>query len=782
MPLSRPPSDVQDVRLTRHTGTNAIDSGSPSTDPGPNAVEPAADVAEVATSDALTATYSRTVFDWSSEAIFVTDAAGTFLDANPAALAMFGRDRDELPRFSVNDLVAPGFDWSAEVNARLVQEGYWEGEVTFRTKEGNVVWTEVQSRGLEGFSGPRYISFVRELAKRNQEEMTQARLAAIIASSADAIIGGTLDGVITDWNQAAERLYGYTAGEAIGQPLEILTPPERAGEIEELLGQVRRRESIPEIETVRRTKSGQLIDVSETISPVRDAAGQVVATSIGARDISARKAVEAKRAATHQNTRQVLERITDGFYALDRDWRFTYINPMAEQILGRHGSELLGKTIWDELGHAAKTPLYATFRQAMTERITTRVEFYDSPLGAWFEARVYPSAAGLSVFFRDVTASKELERRLRASETKYRTLVEQLPAVVYVLAADKRQTPLYFSPRILELTGETPEEALALTKHWLELVHPEDYARVAAEDDRIMASGEPFTMEYRHLRKDGSYVWVRDECVPIRDENGQVVAWQGVLLDVTARVQLEAAKEATRAKSAFLGMMSHELRTPMQSVLGYAALLLGGYRGPLTPEQAEDIGYIQLGAKRMVTLVEQMLDLSRMEADQLQLAAEPVDLAEIVEQVRRDVAPQAAVKSLDLRIDLLPSLPLVIGDPDRLRQIVLNLVDNAVKFTERGAVHITACPTDDGVDVVVIDTGIGIAADALDHIFQEFRQVDSSTSRPYGGAGLGLAIAHKLAEQMGGSITVVSAPQAGSTFTLHLPTTATPGTMSSRTR
>jgi PAS domain S-box-containing protein len=778
MPLSRPPSDAQDDQLKRHPGTNAIDSGLPPTDPSPNTVEPATDLAEAATSDALTATHMRTVFDWSSEAIFVTDADGTFLDANPAALAMLGRDKDELPRFRVNDLVAHGFDWSTEVNARLVQEGFWEGEVTFRTKDGNVVWTEVESRALEGLSGPRYVSFVRELPKRSQAEMTQARLAAMVTSSADAIIGGTLDGTITDWNQAAEQLYGYTAAEAVGQPLEILTPPERAGEIDELLARVRRRESIPEIETVRRTKSGRLIDVSVRISPVPNSAGQIIGTSTVARDISVRKAVEAERAATHQNTREVLARITDGFYALDRDWRFTYLNSMAEQILGRTRREILGKTIWEELDQAAGAPVYAAYKRAMAEGVTTSVEFYDLPLGRWFEARAYPSAGGVSVFFRDVTASKELERRLRASESKYRTLVEQIPAVVYVLAADELQTPLYFSPRIHELTGETPEEALGLTKHWLEQVHPDDYARVSAEDARTTATGEPFRMEYRQLRKDGSYVWVRDECMPVLDESGQVVAWQGVLLDVSARVQLQAAQEATRVKTMILGMMSHELRTPMQSVLGYAALLLGGYRGSLTPEQVEDIGYIQLGANRMMTLVEQMLDLSRMEADQLQLAAEPVDLTEIVEQVRRDIAPQAAVKSLDLRIDLPPSLPLVIGDPDRLRQIVFNLVDNAVKFTERGAVRISACPTEQGVEIVVRDTGIGIAADALDHIFEEFRQVDSSSSRPYGGAGLGLAISHKLAELMGGSISVVSAPQVGSTFTLHLPAATTAGTTS----
>jgi signal transduction histidine kinase len=310
---------------------------------------------------------------------------------------------------------------------------------------------------------------------------------------------------------------------------------------------------------------------------------------------------------------------------------------------------------------------------------------------------------------------------------------------------------------------------MALREHWLELVHPADYARVAAEDERTSATGEPFSMEYRTRRKDGSYVWVRDECVPVHDAAGEVVAWQGVLLDVSARVQLEAAQEANRAKSLFLGMMSHELRTPMQLVLGYAALLLGGHRGSLTSEQVEDIGYIRLGADRMMTVIEQMLDLSQLDAGQLQLAAEPVDLAEIIEEVRQAVASQIAEKGVDLHIELVSALPSALGDARRIRQIVCNLVDNAVKFTETGSVRITACGTENGVDIAVRDTGIGMTEDAMQYVFEAFRQLDSGTSRPYGGAGLGLAIARGLAEQMGGSISVASAPEAGSTFTLHLP-------------
>jgi signal transduction histidine kinase len=172
----------------------------------------------------------------------------------------------------------------------------------------------------------------------------------------------------------------------------------------------------------------------------------------------------------------------------------------------------------------------------------------------------------------------------------------------------------------------------------------------------------------------------------------------------------------------------------------------------------------------MIALINQILDLSRMEAGRLDLAAEPVDLVQVIEQVRQDVAPQAAAKSLVLQIDLPSSLPFVIGDAERLRQVLLNLVGNAVKFTDEGCVRITAVSTSvGGVDVIVSDTGVGIPADAVPFIFDEFRQVESGLTRRHGGAGLGLAIARKLTEQMGGSISVTSDLGLGSTVTLHLP-------------
>ena len=228
------------------------------------------------------------------------------------------------------------------------------------------------------------------------------------------------------------------------------------------------------------------------------------------------------------------------------------------------------------------------------------------------------------------------------------------------------------------------------------------------------------------------------------------------------------AQAATRSKGLFLAMMSHELRTPLQAVLGYTDLLLLGADDTLALEQREDLGHIHDGAIRMMALIDQLLDLSRLEAGRLEMVQALIDLPEVIEQVRQDIAPQAAAKGLELTIDLPPSLPFALGDPNRLRQVLLNLAGNAVKYTHEGGVFISAFLEGDGVTIAVRDTGIGIAAEALPAIFEEFRQVDGSMTRPFGGAGLGLAIAQRLVEQMEGGITVESRLGQGSTFSVHL--------------
>jgi len=295
-------------------------------------------------------------------------------------------------------------------------------------------------------------------------------------------------------------------------------------------------------------------------------------------------------------------------------------------------------------------------------------------------------------------------------------------------------------------------------------------SEVEATIARVLASGGTETIEYT-LELSGDSRDFEARLVPGGPD--EVVA---VVRDVTERNRvdaelreaLEAAYMANQTTRQFLTMMSHELRTPMQAIMGYAELLLAGPANSLTPEQVEDVQTIRRGASRLVDLVKQMLDLSRLEAGHLELKAEAVALPPVIEEVRQGVAPQAVAKGLSLRIDLPEGLPLVVGDEMGLCQVLLNLAGNSVKFTDRGEIRISAERMADEVAVTVSDSGIGIAPDALPHIFDEFRQVHHGTARKYEGAGLGLTIAKRLAERMGGRLSVASQPGSGATFTLHL--------------
>ncbi len=707
-------------------------------------------------------------------------------------------------------------------------------------------------------------------------------------------------------NRALCAMLGYTEEEILEIGSWALTHPEDTAPNLTLMQRALAGEiDSYDIEKRYVHRDGRIVWAHLHGSLVRDHAGAPRYFISQIQDISRRKAAEAVLAETHQGTRQVLERVTDAFYALDREWRFTYINDAAEQIFGRRRADMLGKNVWAEFASALDTPVYDAYQQALAEGTPIEMEFFYPAFDAWYFVSAYPSDEGLSVFFRDVTEQRRLMQDLRASEARYRTLIEYLPAVVYEQANDDRQTSTYFSPQVEKLTGFSMAEILDQPpgESWHDFLHPDDRARVAAEEARSVASGAPFRCEYRLVRRDGGYVWVRDECEPVRDEAGEIVSWQGVLLDITERIQVEqafaaseirfgtafenapigmaltspqfgvlqvnralcdmlghdaeelidtslrglthpddiaanqslidrtlageidsfemakryfhkdghivwallhvslvrddrgapdyfisqtqditaqkhaeaalraaldAAQAASKAKSSFLATMSHELRTPLQAVLGYSEFLLSESGDALTAEQREDIGYIHNGGSRMMSLIAQMLDLSRIEAGALQISRARIDLRAILEEVREDVALQAEGKGLELVIEASPALPTVLGDALRLRQILLNLVGNAVKFTERGTIRVHATDAENGVRLTVQDTGVGIAPDALPHIFEEFRQVDSTLARRHGGAGLGLAISQRLAGLMGSHIEVDSEVGVGSTFSLHL--------------
>ena len=363
-----------------------------------------------------------------------------------------------------------------------------------------------------------------------------------------------------------------------------------------------------------------------------------------------------------------------------------------------------------------------------------------------------------------------------ASEAHYRALTDQAPDAIGTMNMQGVLT--FVSPAVEAITGYSPEELTG--RSLVDLIKPEDLRSVRANLDRLLRagdeSGEP--VEYRLRRKNGSWVWLQANPRVVRDAQGSPVGTVDVVRDISARkamelkleAALETARMATRAKTEFLANMSHELRTPLTGILGYAEVLAGD--PALTESSRRHAERVQAAGSMLLALVNDVLDLSRAEADGLQLHPRRTDLAEVVQASIDMIRPQAQQAALALCVDHVGCHLPVLADAGRLQQVLVNLLGNAVKFTRRGVVttSLRCVPADDVLDVrfSVADTGIGIAADRLPHIFDRFEQADGSISRRFGGAGLGLAISRTLVRAMGGELTAESTPGSGSVFTARL--------------
>ena len=476
-----------------------------------------------------------------------------------------------------------------------------------------------------------------------------------------------------------------------------------------------------------------------------------------------------------------------GMALVARDGRFLQVNPALCAMVGYPESELLALT-FPEITHPDDIETDCELkRQLLAGEISAyQIEKkYLCKSGEVITGRLTVSLVlgpgGEPLYFvaqlQDITQFKASGAALREAEARYRTLVEQIPATVYMDSGDELGRPLYVSPRLEAILGYTAEEWVSEPELWAQRLHPDDRERIVAEIAKANELGRDINLEYRILARDGRIVWVHDEASLLRDEEGQRRFWQGMMVDITERklaeeelrAAKEAAEEASRLKSVFLSMATHELRTPLTIISGYVELLAESAKVHLSEEERDYLEAAQNGAKTLAALVDDLLDLARIEAGRMVLSIGAVDVAEVMERVRQLVAGQVAVKGLTLDIAIAPDLPPVAADFDRLVQILLNLVGNAIKFTAEGKIELSAREAGAGVEVVVADTGIGIAEDALSRIFDEFRQADSSTTRRFGGTGLGLAIVKRLVQMHGGTIDVESEVGVGSRFILSFP-------------
>jgi len=547
----------------------------------------------------------------------------------------------------------------------MIREGYDVASthhIVLLSRTGNRTSVEVKADLTHARNGEvRGMIWIFRDATRLAEAATEtSRLAAIVESSHDAIIGITLDGRIRSWNQGARALFGYPAEEAVGQRIQMLIPPDRIEEEERILANVATGRRFGPVDTERLSKSGERLDVSLTISPVRDIHDKIVGAAKIARDVGEQRRAEAALRESQLRLRFILD---------------------AAQI-GEWESDLLTGVVMRSLQH-------------------DRCFGYDALAPEW-------------------------------------------------------------SPAI-----------------YMEHVHPEDRPEVSAKTQAIMHDRSEWHYQCRVVWPDGSIHWIRVNGMTIFDGDSPV-RLVGIIADITEwkhyeesrlrtlRLEAENARvlEGSRVKSLFLANMSHELRTPLNAIIGFSDLLYQGSPSQDSPKYKEFLGHIRSSGRHLLQVVNDILDLSKVEAGKLEFVPEAVDLGALLHENASKMAATAQQKHIELVVDVADTPTAAHIDPVRFNQVVLNYLSNAVKFTaDGGRVTVRLRPDGGGrFRVEVEDTGIGIAKEDIPRLFAEFEQLDSGLTKRHQGTGLGLALTRRLVQAQGGLVGLTSEVGKGSIF------------------
>jgi PAS domain S-box-containing protein len=718
--------------------------------------------------------FFEALLEVSPEAIVTTDPNDIVTSWNPAAERLFGYAAEDAVGRDIDDLVARRADLYAE--GKDLDRGAMAGAtvhlVTQRTrKDGTLVDVDVVGGpvAVGGELVAKHV-FYHDVTELQQQKRYYESL---LEMSPAAIMIVDLDARVTLWNPAAERLLGYSRDEAIGRHIDELVAnrPELRDEAEDvsrrafLGGQVH-------LVTRRTRKDGSLVDVDVVAAPIL-LAGEQVAYYAMYSDIS--ELQEQKR-----YFESLLEISPAAVVVTDLGAKVVSWNPGAERIFGYSADEAVGAFLDDlvatrpdlheeAVGYSERAargePVQGTGRRTRKDGALVDVQMFSEPVVV-SEERV-----GFVVIYHDVT---EIQRQKRY----YEALVEFSPVAIALLARDATVTS--WNPAAERLFGYAADEAIG-----------RNIDDLVAASDEIRAESEAYTARgirgdfvhaiTRRTHRDGALLDIEMFAAPVIVA-GEVVGFYALYHDIRELQQARRdAEAATEAKSAFLATMSHEIRTPLNAVLGMTGLLLDT---ELSVEQRNYAEVTRSSGDALLGVINDILDFSKIEAGRLDLDNVPFDLRECVESALELVAAGALKKGLDIAYDLDPDAPgALIGDVTRLRQVLINLLNNAVKFTEHGEVVLTVTAErlegDDRhrVHFDVRDTGIGIPEDRIDRLFESFSQLDPSTTRRYGGTGLGLAISKRLADLMGGTMWVESRAGSGSTFHFTIDAGAAPASV-----
>ncbi len=584
-------------------------------------------------------------------------------------------------------------------------------------------------------------------------------------------------------NHAAIVHYGYSRAEFLKKRITDLHPPEDLSRVIELLKQDR--------PTIRQSgpwrhlhQNGTIIDV-ELASHLTDWRGRRAALVV-AYDISERKRAAESLRASEERFRTAFEDAPFGMCLSSLDGRFLQVNAALCQLLGYSREELVG-TGWMTITHPEDGERSTQAVEQLKCRVVNSVEFekrYICRNGntIWLRLRVsvVNGADGSVLHFithiEDITARRQAERALQESEEKYRSLIAHIPDVLWV--ADAAGRVVFVSPNGERLIGIGLEEVYRRgTCALLEVVHPDDRQGVTDAFRMLFEGDQTYDVEFRVRGQSGEWIWVHDRAVAAYEKDGVRHA-SGLRSDIGERRRAEAAlrardaaEDANRTKSAFLANMSHELRTPLNAIIGYSQMLQEDCSAAEQCEIHADLEKIERSGQILLGIINDVLDLSKIEAGRMEVRLQNVNVAAVLEDVLTTVAPLARQQGNSISLDCPVEARRVWADLPKLRQCLLNLVNNACKFTENGSISVAVrrVPgSPDWTEVRVSDTGIGIRPEHLNKLFQPFTQLDDSSTRKYNGTGLGLAICKRFCQMMGAAIAVESTPGRGSCFTLRL--------------
>jgi hypothetical protein len=474
--------------------------------------------------------------------------------------------------------------------------------------------------------------------------------------------------------------------------------------------------------------------------------------------------------------RGLLSTAPDGVIIFASGGRIAECNSSAEQIFGRPRERIVGNDIRQLIGGLGELQT--------GEAVALREDGSIVPIRLGISAARAEQALQVC-FVTDISERKAMEQAMRDSEHQLRSLIGNIPGISYRCLMQDQWPAVFISDAVERLTGYPASDFVGpdSKRRFIDLVHPDDRETLTRQVAEAIRESRPYVLEYRITHRDGRERFMWGSGSAVQDGNGRQRFLDGVILDLTERRQVEQelrtakerAEQAAAARAAFLANMSHEIRTPMNSIIGFSEVLL---QGQVSPEQRRHLLTVSGAAKSLLRLLNEILDTAKLDKGLVELELRNFELLELVDEVSSTLGAAARDKGLELQIQFQSGLSRRYrGDSLRIRQVLTNLVNNAIKFTVRGSVTVDVSGLDGQVHFRVRDTGIGIAPDRLQAIFDPFTQADPSMSRRYGGTGLGTTISKQLVELMKGRIWVESALGAGSCFHVLLPLEATEGSI-----